>query len=101
MEQHACRQQRTGRDPRNLQFAPDGEPQRSKVRIKTILCSRYLRLAAVLAPAVALCIPTARAALVYSNNFNGAPGTTYPEWSSSVIAYTNNIRPPGSGTLPA
>lgn len=42
-----------------------------------------------------------RAALVYSNDFNGATGATYPEWSSSVITFSNKINPPGSGTLPA
>jgi len=45
--------------------------------------------------------PMARASLVYSNDFNGASGTTYPEWSSSVISFTNRINPPGSGTLAA
>jgi hypothetical protein len=43
----------------------------------------------------------AQTALVYSNSFGEAPGTIYPEWSSSVITYSNNINPPGSGTLPA
>jgi len=42
-----------------------------------------------------------QAGLVYSNEFNGAPGTTYPEWSSSGIIYSNRIDPPGSGILPA
>jgi hypothetical protein len=39
--------------------------------------------------------------LVYSNDFNGPVGSRYPEWSSSVIVYTNRQSPPGSGTLPA
>jgi hypothetical protein len=38
---------------------------------------------------------------IYSNDFNQVPNRVYPEWSSSVIAYTNTITPPGSGTLPA
>jgi hypothetical protein len=42
----------------------------------------------------------ARASLVYSNDFNG-PVTTYPEWSSSVISFTNRIDARGSGSLPA
>ena len=51
--------------------------------------------------AVLWLVPTARAALVYSNNFNGPLGTIYPEWSSSAIAFTTSLSPPGSGTLPA
>src|SRR5438067_9099606 len=47
------------------------------------------------------CVPAARAAQIYSNNFNAKPGTSYPEWSSSVIAYRSNGKPPGTGTLPA
>jgi hypothetical protein len=43
----------------------------------------------------------AQAALVYSNNFDGPLRTTYPEWSSSVITYSNSLTPPGSGELPA
>jgi hypothetical protein len=42
-----------------------------------------------------------RASLVYSNEFNEPSGTTYPEWSSSVIRFTNKTRPAGWGTLPA
>jgi len=42
-----------------------------------------------------------RASLIYSNQFKEPSGTTYPEWSSSVIGFTNSIRPPGSGTLQA
>src|SRR5258706_13545059 len=49
---------------------------------------------------LALC-SSARAAQVYSNSFNGPVGTTYPEWSSSVITYASTANPPGSGTLPA
>jgi hypothetical protein len=41
------------------------------------------------------------AAVVYSNSFNGPVGTTYSEWSSSAITYSNNIAPPGCGALPA
>ncbi len=42
-----------------------------------------------------------QAAMVYSNAFNEPMGTTYPEWSSSSITYSNKINPPGSGSLPA
>ena len=38
---------------------------------------------------------------VYFNDFNGPPGSVYPEWTSSAITYTNATDPPGSGTLPA
>src|SRR6266850_1538880 len=50
----------------------------------------------LLAHSASLC-----AALVYSNDFNGATGTSYPEWTSSVITFSNKLTPPGSGTLPA
>jgi len=55
----------------------------------------------VLVAVLLLRIPSAQAALVYSNDFNGPPGTSYPEWSSSPIAYTNSGSPRSSGTLPA
>jgi hypothetical protein len=42
-----------------------------------------------------------KAAEIYSNSFNRPVGTSYPEWSSSVITYTSTANPPGSGTLPA
>jgi len=38
---------------------------------------------------------------VYVNDFNGTVGTSYPEWSSSVITYSSIANPPGSGTLVA
>ena len=38
---------------------------------------------------------------IYFNDFNGQPGTTYPEWSSSSITHSSRATPPGSGTLPA
>jgi hypothetical protein len=46
-------------------------------------------------------VPSAWAAEIYSNSFNRPVGTSYPEWSSSVITYTSTANPPGSGTLPA
>src|SRR5882672_1900544 len=52
----------------------------------------------VLVAVLLLRIPSAQAALVYSNDFNGPPGTSYPEWSSSPIAYTNSGSPRSSGT---
>ena len=46
-------------------------------------------------------VQPARAAQVYSNSFNGPIGTSYPEWSSSIVTYASTGNPPGSGTLPA
>ncbi len=46
-------------------------------------------------------VPAVLAAQVYSNSFNGPVGTSYPEWSSSVISYISTASPPGSGTLAA
>jgi hypothetical protein len=37
---------------------------------------------------------------IYFNDFNGPPGSTYPEWVSSPITYTGTTNPPGSGVLP-
>jgi hypothetical protein len=37
---------------------------------------------------------------VYSNDFNGPPGSQYPEWRSSSIAYESAADPPGKGVLP-
>jgi hypothetical protein len=39
--------------------------------------------------------------VLYSNDFNGAIGSQYPEWTSSPIAYASSANPPGSGELPA
>jgi hypothetical protein len=53
---------------------------------------------------MAICVTHAtngQAAPVYSNDFNGPVGTRYPEWSSSVISFTNKINPPGSGSVSA
>jgi len=46
-------------------------------------------------------VQAARAAQVYFNSFNGPIGTSYPEWSSSIVSYASTGTPPGSGTLPA
>src|SRR5436190_21066850 len=40
-------------------------------------------------------------AQVYSTACQGPVGTSYPEWSSSVISYVSKGNPPGSGTLPS
>jgi hypothetical protein len=42
-----------------------------------------------------------RGQVVYSNDFNGAIGSKYPEWTSSAIAYTSLANPPGAGVLAA
>jgi hypothetical protein len=42
----------------------------------------------------------AQSNVVYFNNFDGPPGSSYPEWSSSAIRYESKATPPGSGTLP-
>ena len=61
---------------------------------------RLLMIAAVVSSPEPL-VYSALAAQVYSNNFDAPSGTTYPEWSSSVITYASPGKPPGSGTLPA
>lgn len=35
--------------------------------------------------------------VVYRNDFDARPGTRYPEWSSSRIAFSSRFNPPGSG----
>jgi hypothetical protein len=37
---------------------------------------------------------------IYFNDFNGPPGSVYPEWISSAITYASRTNPPGSGVLP-
>jgi hypothetical protein len=51
----------------------------------------------------AVVVATAPAATnqFYFNDFNSAPGDTYPEWSSSAIRYVSQATPPGAATLPA
>jgi hypothetical protein len=39
--------------------------------------------------------------IVYRNDFDGRPGTSYPEWTSSPIRYSSKFQPPGSGVLAA
>jgi len=38
---------------------------------------------------------------IYFNDFNGPPGSKYPEWSSSTISYSCPMTPTLSGVLPA
>ncbi len=58
-------------------------------------------LLVILIPALLSRFPTVLAAQVYANSFNGPVGTSYPEWSSSIITYTSTASPPGSGILRA
>jgi hypothetical protein len=37
--------------------------------------------------------------VVYRNDFETKPGSSFPEWSSSRITYASRTRPPRSGTL--
>ncbi len=60
----------------------------------------FLRLARLVC-AILPCAPAAQAGQLYSNNFNAVPGSSYPEWSSSIITYTSAANPQGTGTLPA
>ncbi len=69
--------------------------------MKSFLAIRFFLTLTVFIAAPLSRVPAARAAPVYSNNFNGPVGTSYPEWSSSTIAYTSKGNPPGSGMLPA
>jgi hypothetical protein len=39
--------------------------------------------------------------IVYRNDFELEPGSTFPEWTSSAIVYTSQFNPPGSGKLDA
>lgn len=41
-----------------------------------------------------------QAAEIYSNDFNGPPGSKYLEWSSSAISYVSATGRPRSGVLP-
>jgi hypothetical protein len=45
--------------------------------------------------------PSVAETVVYTNDFEGRPGTSYPEWTSSRINYESRFRPPGSGTREA
>jgi len=45
--------------------------------------------------------PPTRAEQIYFNDFNGPPGSTYLEWSSSPISYVSVTARPKSGSLPA
>jgi hypothetical protein len=45
--------------------------------------------------------PNAAARVVYSNRFDGKTGSAFPEWTSSRIAYSSRITPPGSGSIEA
>ena len=37
---------------------------------------------------------------IYSNDFNGPPGSVYAGWTSSPITYASATNPPGRGVLP-
>ena len=56
----------------------------------------------VVSPAVLLSLLAmgAQGGDVYTNDFNGAAGTVFPEWSSSAVTYFSEFEPPGRGTLP-
>jgi hypothetical protein len=69
--------------------------------MKPFLAIRLFLTLVVFIPVLLSLVPMARAAQVYSNSFNGPVGTSYPEWSSSIITYASTGNPPGSGTLPA
>lgn len=45
-------------------------------------------------------VPMAQTGTIYFNDFNGPPGSKYPEWSSSPIRYVSKADPPGTGKLP-
>ena len=60
-----------------------------------------LRLLLILVVFNSFLLSRGHAAQVYSNSFDGLVGTSYPEWSSSTIAYASTGNPPGSGTLSA
>jgi hypothetical protein len=62
---------------------------------------RRLPTPLVLATVVLLArVPAAGAQVIYFNDFNGPPGSSYPEWTSSPITYASTANPPGAGTLP-
>ena len=69
--------------------------------LKKSFARRFLQTLAFVGVFTILGKAPAQTALVYSNNFNGPVDRSYPEWTSSDIAYTNEINPPGSGILPA
>src|SRR5262245_38916756 len=68
--------------------------------MKSILATRFFLMFAVFLQVLRWQVLSTQAEQVYSNSFNGPVGTSYPEWSSSIIAYTSNGNPLGSGTLP-
>lgn len=46
-------------------------------------------------------LSSARAEELYANDFNGPPGSSYPERTSSAIVYASPAAPPGKGVRPA
>src|SRR5262249_40543801 len=71
---------------------------RNPMKASATLPLRFLLMLGVFSAALVSPVP---AALVYFNGFNEPVGTSYPEWSSSVITYASPGQPPGSGMLPA
>jgi hypothetical protein len=51
------------------------------------------------APSLAHAVTTSADTVVYSNDFESKPGSSFPEWSSSRIEYSSRFKPPGSGRL--
>jgi hypothetical protein len=39
--------------------------------------------------------------VVYANHFDGKVGSSFPEWTSSRIAYSSRFTPPGTGSIEA
>ena len=62
----------------------------------------FMKSARILALLALLARPASAAdTVVYSNDFEAKPGTTYPEWTSSKLSYKSRFKPPGSGTREA
>ncbi len=62
--------------------------------MKSLFAMRFLLLLALLVPVLRWPVLAAAVVKVYSNSFNGEAGTSYPEWSSSTIAYSGTGNPP-------
>jgi ankyrin repeat protein len=64
-----------------------------------------LPLAVSLLSVAILGLPVASASaaeeIVYANDFQSKPGSSFPEWSSSPISYSSKFTPPGSGSVAA
>jgi hypothetical protein len=92
---------------RDVTNSPGPDPSGWAGRLTTACPRRHFGgpyLPVVLSSAMALLIyPSAEAngadTVVYRNDFDAKPGSSFPEWSSSRITHSSRTRPPKSGSL--